>query len=82
MTRYDLRDHVRERKRHLEDQPIADESLAWVPQPSDLTDDARAVLDGKLAGIGKRHRIGYERAWLDCLVYTDQTDAFREWRGP
>lgn len=82
MTRYDLRDHVRERKRQLEDQPIADESLAWTPQPSDLTGEARAVLDGKLAGIGKRHRIGYERGFLDALIWADQTDAFREWKGP
>jgi hypothetical protein len=63
-------------------EPIeTDESLAWVPMPVDLTDDARAVLDGKLAGIGKRHRIGYERAWIDCLVWTEQRDCFTEWKA-
>lgn len=57
------------------------EPLVWVPQKADLTDEARSELDRRLAGIGKRHVIGYERAWLDCLLYTEQRDCFKEWRG-
>lgn len=56
------------------------EPLVWVPTRADLTDDAREVLDQRLSGIGKRHAIGYERAWLDCLVWTHQEDAFKEWK--
>lgn len=83
MTRYDLRDAVRERKRQIEDQAATPEpeSLVWVPQLSDLTDEARDELDRRLAGIGKRHAIGYERAWLDCLVFTEQREMFREWKN-
>jgi hypothetical protein len=84
MTRYDLRDAVRERKRQIEDRSVTDEvdeSLAWTPQPSDLTDDARAVLDGKLAGIGKRHRIGYERGFIDALLWVEARDCFTEWKS-
>ena len=83
MTRYDLRDAVRERKRKLEDQTATpDEPLVWVPQKHDLTAEARQELERRLAGVGKRHAIGYERAWLDCLLFTDQRDAFEDWRGP
>lgn len=89
MTRYDLRDAARERRRELEDRAAtpepspAEESHVWIPQRSDLTDESRADLDVRLAGIGKRHAIGYERAWLDCLLYTDQRDSFRpeRWQG-
>jgi hypothetical protein len=76
-----LIERVQKRKRQLEDQPIADESLAWAPQPSDLTDDARAVLDGKLAGIGKRHRVGYERGFLDALLWVEARECYREWKS-
>lgn len=88
MTRYDLRDAARERRRELEDRaatpdpsPI-DASHVWIPQRSDLTDEAREELDRRLAGIGKRHALGYERGFLDALLWTDQRDAFVEWRGP
>jgi hypothetical protein len=82
-TRYELRDAVRERKDQLrgrETEPP--DSLVWVPQKSDLTPEARCELERRLAGVGKRHAIGYERAWLDCLLYTDQQDAFTDWKGP
>ena len=49
-------------------------------QKSDLTDEAREELDRRLAGIGRRHALGYERAWLDCLLYTEARDCFRVWR--
>ena len=81
MTRYDLRDAVRERKRRLEDQSAAPDepTLVWIPQKSDLTDEARVELEQRLAGIGRRHAIGYERAWLDALVWVEARDCFGEW---
>jgi hypothetical protein len=89
MTRYDLRDAARERKAQLEGraihangEPIEEaEPLVWVPTRADLTDEARQELDRRLHGVGKRHSIGYERAWLDCLLFTEQRDAFVEWRN-
>lgn len=56
------------------------EPLVWVPQKDDLTDEVRAELEKRLAGIGKAYRIGYERAWIDCLVWTEQRDCFVNWR--
>lgn len=57
------------------------ESLVWVPQRDELTDEACEELDRRLAGMGKQYRIGYERAWLDCLLWTEQREMFLEWKA-
>ena len=84
MTRYELRDAVRERKRKLEDQAVAEEQHVWVPTRSDLTTEARDALDQRLAGMGKAYRIGGERLWIDALVWAEVRDAFLpgRWGGP
>lgn len=82
MTRYDLRDAVRDRKRQLEDAAATpDEPLCWTPTRSDLSEQAREFLDQKLAGVGRRHSIGYEAGFIACLVWLQQEDCFKEWRS-
>lgn len=88
MTRYDLRDAVRERKRELAggaqtiDGDVIDAAdvLGWVPMESDLTDQARAALE-QHAPQG-RLRMAYVTGWLRAMVWAEQRDAFREgsWR--
>lgn len=82
MTRYDLRDAVRERKKELEGRAIpvgtADEAHVWVPTVEDLTDAARSALEAHAPG--GRHRLGYVSGFLRALIWADQQDAFREWR--
>lgn len=76
----DLVERAQKRKRALEDQSVAEEALCWVPVKSDLTAEARAELERRLAGVGKRHAVGYERGFLDALVWLQQEDCFEEWR--
>jgi hypothetical protein len=42
----------------------------------DLTDEYRTALEARMAGVGKRHAVGYARGWVDCLVWLHQQDAF------
>lgn len=83
MTRYELRDAVRERREQLRGRavdasgaPIPDEPLCWRPTLEDLTDDARAALEAHAPG--GRHRTGYVAGFLAALVWTDTVDAFKE----
>lgn len=79
-----LRDRVRVRKEEIRGRAVDADGvclaesapLVWVPQVADLTDEARDELARRLLSVGKRHAIGYERAWLDCLVRCHQEDAF------
>lgn len=90
MTRYDLRDAVRELKASRAGRAVdasgtaieESEPLVWTAQKDDLTDEMRTVLETRLAGVGKSYAIGYERAWLDCLVYRHDEEAFKpgRWR--
>lgn len=86
-SRYDLRDAVRIRKATLDAEAVrppaepSEPMLVWVPMRHELTPEARAELDRRLAGVGRRHAIGYERAWLDCLLYSEVRDAFVEWKN-
>ena len=77
MTRYELRDAVRERKREMEDRSVTHESLEWKPTRDQLTDEARLALDVKLSEMGARHRVGFESGWIRALVWADCLDAFR-----
>lgn len=54
--------------------------LAWAPTIDDLTDDERTALEAHAPG--GRLRQGYVAGWIRALLYHDQQDAFREWRGP
>lgn len=78
MTRYDLRDAVRERKRQLEDESVAEVSLTWTPGIEDLTDEARAALEANAPG--GRHRQGYVAGFIRALIWRHDTEAFKEWR--
>jgi hypothetical protein len=79
MSRYDLRDAVRERRKELEGTAV-DEPPAPLPiSAADLTDEAREALTYRLAGVGARHRTGYERAWLDCIVWLEARDCLTRW---
>lgn len=90
MTRWEVRQAAKVEREKIEDraatpEPASDDDAevgVWVPQRYELTDDARLELERRLAGMGKSYRIGYERAWLDCLLFTDQREMFIEWRGP
>lgn len=81
-TRYELRDAVRERKEHLRGRAydaatgaaVDQGELCWVPELSDLTEDERTALERNAPG--GRHREGYVRGWLRCLVYREARDAF------
>lgn len=81
MTRYELRDAVRERKEQLRgrtaDAPD-DPPMRWVPGIEDLTDEARTALEAHAPG--GRHRQGYVAGFIAALVYAHQTDCFKEWR--
>ena len=74
-------EQARGRAATVDGTPIEEtESLVWTPQVSDLTDEARGELERRLAGIGKAYRIGFERGFLDALLWAEVRDAFREWR--
>lgn len=78
LTRYELRDEAREVRERLKGRDTSEpDSLVWTPQKSDLTAEAREELERRLSGIGKRHAVGYERGFLDALLYSDQRDSFR-----
>lgn len=87
-SRYDLRDKVRERKEQLADRSVAasrepadpDEPMVWVPMRHELVAEFLAMLEQRLAGVGKRHAVGYERGFLDGLLCGAVEDAFKEWR--
>ena len=81
MTRYDLRDAVRERKRALEGQavdaagePVCLAELAWCPDESDLTEDARRSMNSA-APLG-RLRSAWISGYLRALIWADQESAF------
>jgi hypothetical protein len=46
---------------------------------ADLTDEAREALSYRLAGVGARHRTGYERGFLEALRWGEVRDAFTRW---
>jgi hypothetical protein len=72
-----LRDRARTRKEQLRGQ-VADEPSEELAAPTraDLTPDALAALTVKLAGVGKRHALGYEAGWLACLSWLEADDCF------
>lgn len=47
----------------------------------DLTDPTRDALEERLAGVGKAHRAGYERGFVDGLLYADAETCFKEWKA-
>jgi hypothetical protein len=81
MSRYELREAIRERRKELEGRaattdgtPIPDGPDLWCPDISDLTDEARAALEAHAPG--GRHRQGYVAGWLRALLYTESRDCF------
>ena len=88
LTRYQVRvaaqlldDEGRGRAVDATGTPVEEpEPLVWVPGRSELSADARAMLEQKLAGMGRRHHVGYERGFIDALVWLQQEDCFEEWR--
>lgn len=82
MTRYDLRSAARERKQALEGRAVTVEGdvLDSVDLPltlDDLTDEARAPLNVRLASMSARMRPGFAAGWVQALVWAGQDDAFR-----
>lgn len=57
------------------------EPLHWVPDVSELTEEARAALEAHAPG--GRHRLGYVSGFLRALIYADQQDCFLpgRWRA-
>jgi hypothetical protein len=81
MTRYDLRDAVRERKRQLAGGAVSADGasldpapLAWVPDLADLTAEARAALEAQ-APLG-RLRSAWVAGALWSLVWHGDEDCF------
>ncbi len=83
MTRYELRDAVRERKEQIRgrttDEPEQESAGVWTPTIYHLTDEARAALRSRLAEMGKRHAVGFEAGWVRCLAWLEAKDCFQEW---
>jgi hypothetical protein len=86
MTRYELRDAVRERKEQLrgraidvDGEPVCTAEAPWRPQLSDLAPDVRASLEAQ-APPG-RHRTGFIAGAIWALVWNGAEDAFLEWKG-
>lgn len=84
MTRWQVRQAVRVEQEQLrgravnaEGEPMCaaeSEPLVWAPDVSDLTDEARALLESNAPG--GRHRLGYVSGFLRALVVTDQESMF------
>lgn len=79
MTRYDLRDAVRERKEQLRGRTTDADTDEGVPARTraDLTDEALEALTYRLAGVGKRHALGYESGFIAALAWLDQDGCFK-----
>lgn len=84
LTRYELRDAVRERKQAIAGRAVdttgapvkpADD-LEWRPQKSDLTDDVRRDLEVKLSEMSASKRSAFEAGFLFALVYVNALDCF------
>jgi hypothetical protein len=76
------RDLIQLRDRHKEKLAgtAVDEPPAALPlSAADLSDEARDALNYRLAGVGARHRTGYERGFLEALRWGEVRDAFTRW---
>jgi hypothetical protein len=76
-TRYDLRDAVRERRKELEGTAVDEPPVALPLSAADLTDEARQALSYRLAGLGQRHRTGYEAGFLGAILWLDAADCLK-----
>jgi hypothetical protein len=81
MTRWELRQAVKQREESARGTVADSESEpdALPLSAADLTDEARQALSYRLAGVGARHRTGYERAWIDCIVWLEARDCLTRW---
>jgi hypothetical protein len=85
MTRYELREASRARKEEIRGRTTAEPTEApsdgpWTPLATDLTPEALAGLRSRLAGIGKRHALGFESGWVAALAWAENRDCFTEWK--
>lgn len=77
MSRYDLRDAVRARKGEIAGTSVAEpEPMALPLSVDDLTDEAREALRYRAAGVGARHRTGFESGFVAALAWIEATDCF------
>jgi hypothetical protein len=81
-----MRDAARGRKQALLGTAVdvAGDVLDSVPLPltiDDLTDEARAPLNVRLAEMGARMRPGFASGWVQALVWAGQDDAFKRGRS-
>jgi hypothetical protein len=60
----------------IDGEAAASADLPWTPGKSDLTEDARAALNVRLAAMGKRHAIGFEAGFIAALLWAEVLDAF------
>lgn len=84
MTRWEVRQAVKVEQEQLRGRAVTAEgdpacaaeaeALTWVPDVSDLTDEARAMLEANAPG--GRHRLGYVAGFLRALVVCDQEGMF------
>lgn len=85
MTRYELRDAVRERRRALAGGAVTlsgevIESAELPPTKEDLTDEARAPLEVRLSEMSARMRPGFEAGWIAALSWACVDGAFKPGR--
>jgi hypothetical protein len=79
MTRWELRQAVKQREESARG-TVADSESEPVALPlsaADLTDEARQALSYRLAGVGARHRTGYEAGFLGAILWLDATDCLK-----
>lgn len=88
LTRWDVRKAAQVEREKLggsaetvDGTALDEPALAWRPTKDDLTDDARAALESKLAEVGKSYRVGVEAGFIWALVFTEARDCFREWKN-
>ncbi len=85
-TRYELRDAVRvdkEQAKRRAEAMVGDDAEpahVWHPTESDLTDEARWLMEAHLPP-GKSRSL-CASVWISCLVATDQRGSFSRWEGP
>ncbi len=83
MTRYDLRAAARERKQALEGRAVTvDGDVLDSPDLpltiDDLTDEARAPLNVRLAEMSARMRPGFAAGWVQGMAWAGVEGVFRE----
>lgn len=77
MTRWELRRAVRQREEATGGTVVDDPEPSSLPiSAADLTDEAREAMGNRAAGVGARHRTGFEAGWVAACLWLDAQDCF------